>query len=381
MVEESDEELSIPMRRYPSPVCAFTAVDETPVVKGVNEPFETAFGSVETGEPVADALDAIGLSPVDSNTVTRPLSAGESFTVHTDNERYRVETLPPTDHDCGYLLFRETTSEDQFGVENVASVVSHDLRNPLDVAKTRLRAGRELDDEDHFDHVARAHERMERIIRDVLTLARGEDVVDPDETVELRAVAREAWETVETGAATLDVDEPLPTTVADSDRVGRLFENLFRNAVEHGSTSPASQAQQDPVEHGSTGSQTQSDDAVEHGSTSPPSQAQQDRVEHGSAVDESVTDRGADSLSVTVGTLDDSSTEGFYVEDDGVGIPPAERDRVFEPGYSSDDHGTGLGLAIVARIADLHGWSYAVTDGSDGGARVEIRGVGTGPEP
>ena len=325
MANEHAEELSIPMSRYPSPVAAFTSDGSDPVMRRVNESFETAFGSVDSDEPVADVFERVGLTPVGEQTITRPLSTGDSFTVHTDDERYRVETVPPTD-DCGYLVFSETTGEEQFGVENVASVVSHDLRNPLDVAKSRLRAGREFGEEEHFEHVAQAHERMERIIGDVLTLARGEDVVDPDETVKLDRVAKDAWETVETGDATLTVEGSLPRTVADSDRVGRLFQNLFRNSVEHGP-----------------------------------------------AADKSRADQSTDALSVTVGTVDDSAAEGFYVEDDGVGIAPAERERVFEPGYSSDDHGTGLGLAIVARIADLHGWSYTVTAGAEGGARVEIR--------
>ena len=327
MADEHTDELSIPMGRYPSPVCAFAADGEDPVVRRVNEPFEAAFDSVERGEPVTEVFQRVGLRPVDSRTVAQPLAAGDSFTARTDDERYRVRTLPPADDARGFLVFAEIPDEEQFGVDNVASVVSHDLRNPLDVATTRLRAGREFGEDEHFEHVARAHERMERIIQDVLTLARGEDVVDPDETVPLDEVAEEAWDTVDTGGGTLTVDGPLPTTVADADRVGRLFENLFRNAVEHGTAGDGSQ-----------------------------------------------TDR-AESVRVTVGRLGGSRPTGFYVADDGVGIPPAERDRVFEPGYSSDEHGTGLGLAIVARIADLHGWSYAATAGPDGGARIEIRGL------
>ena len=328
MVNERVTELAIPMDRYPSPVCAFTTSGDGPVVVEVNEAFETAFGSVDSTDSIVEVFDDAGLTLTDNTTVADQLTTSDSFTARTDDDRYRVETIPPTDDADGYLLFTETTDQEQFGVENVASVISHDLRNPLDVAKSRLRAGREFDEEEHFEHVARAHDRMERIIQDVLTLARGQDVVDPDETVDLDTVAREAWETVETETGTLTVDGPLPTTVADSDRVSRLFENLFRNSVEHG---PGG--------------------------------------------DESVTGQQTDPLTVTVGTLDDASAAGFYVEDDGVGIPASERDHVFEPGYSSDDHGTGLGLAIVARIADLHGWSCSVTEGTDGGARIEIRGL------
>jgi two-component system, NtrC family, nitrogen regulation sensor histidine kinase NtrY len=42
------------------------------------------------------------------------------------------------------------------------------------------------------------------------------------------------------------------------------------------------------------------------------------------------------------------------VLDNGSGIPETERDRVFEPYYSTKEHGTGLGLAIVKRIVEDH---------------------------
>jgi two-component system nitrogen regulation sensor histidine kinase NtrY len=47
----------------------------------------------------------------------------------------------------------------------------------------------------------------------------------------------------------------------------------------------------------------------------------------------------------------------LVVSDDGVGIPPQDRRRVFEPYFSRSENGTGLGLAIVSRIvADHHGY-------------------------
>ncbi|MFC7177089.1 sensor histidine kinase [Halosegnis marinus] len=66
---------------------------------------------------------------------------------------------------------------------------------------------------------------------------------------------------------------------------------------------------------------------------------------------------------VTVGPAE----EGFYVEDDGSGIPEPERESVFEMGYG-DEGGTGFGLAIVRRVARRHGWRVSVED-ADPGAR------------
>jgi signal transduction histidine kinase len=81
-------------------------------------------------------------------------------------------------------------------------------------------------------------------------------------------------------------------------------------------------------------------------------------------------------VTVTVGVLtelddreEQEEAEGFYIEDDGPGIPFDNYDRVFEPSVTTDDDGTGFGLAIVHRIADAHGWTVTVEDSAHGGAR------------
>ena len=63
------------------------------------------------------------------------------------------------------------------------------------------------------------------------------------------------------------------------------------------------------------------------------------------------------------------------VEDDGPGIPTAERERVFEPFHrvaGSDRPVSGLGLALVAQQARLHGADVSVGDSALGGARVRV---------
>jgi signal transduction histidine kinase len=82
-------------------------------------------------------------------------------------------------------------------------------------------------------------------------------------------------------------------------------------------------------------------------------------------------DHGGERVTVTVGTLGD----GFYVEDDGVGIPAGERAAAFEAGYTTSRSGSGFGLNIVEQVADAHGWDVAVAEGTDGGARFEVTGV------
>jgi PAS/PAC sensor hybrid histidine kinase (EC 2.7.13.3) len=76
---------------------------------------------------------------------------------------------------------------------------------------------------------------------------------------------------------------------------------------------------------------------------------------------------------VTVGRLSD----GFYLADDGPGIPEDVRQEVFDPGYSTkaETDGTGFGLTSTHQIALAHGWKIAAVDGNDGGARFEVTGV------
>lgn len=227
-------------------------------------------------------------------------------------------------------------------LEAFASVVAHDLRNPLNVVQGRVDLFAETGDPSHVEAIGDAADRMETIVADVLELARdGETDVDA-ESVKLTDVVERAWRHVETREVDLDVGF-LPSVQGDPDRLARLFENLFRNCVEHGSTS----------------NRTSPDDGVEYGSTAPRSQAREDSVEHGGAT-----------VAVRVGMLDDE--EGFFVEDDGPGIPPDERDAVFDEGFTGGD-GTGIGLAIVSQIATAHGWTVAATAGEAGGARFEFR--------
>ncbi|MFB6175664.1 MAG: sensor histidine kinase, partial [Halobaculum sp.] len=88
-------------------------------------------------------------------------------------------------------------------------------------------------------------------------------------------------------------------------------------------------------------------------------------------------EHGGPDVRITVGALDDG--EGFYVADDGPGIPAGSREDVFDPGYSTAEDGTGFGLAIVREMAVAHGWDTAATESADGGARFEFSGVDTEP--
>ena len=196
-------------------------------------------------------------------------------------------------------------------LEEFTSVVSHDLRNPLSVAKGRIELALEDDDETHLRAAMDALDTMESLIDDLLDLAKQGRAVGDTDRVSLAAITESAWRNVEAEGATLSVDDL--ALEADSDRLRQLLENLLRNAVVHAAPAPE----------------------------------------------------------IRVGSLADA--EGFLVEDDGPGVPEADRERVFEVGYTDHDDGTGFGLPIVRRIADAHGWSVRLTEGAAGGARFEFR--------
>ena len=259
-------------------------------------------------------------------------------------------------------------------LEEFASVVSHDLRGPLNVVEGELDRYRETGTAEHLDAIEAARRHLDRVVTDLLDLARDGRTIGEREAVPLGAVARRAWGLVDERGATLEVTGDL-TVRADPGRLTRALENLFRNSVEHGSTSDLTEPD-DAVEHGSTSDLTEPDDAVEHGSTSSRPRAHEDAEEHGSGRDrlsgEAHGDR-ADELEVRVGPLDDG--RGFFVADDGTGFPPATRERAFDPGFTTVADGTGLGLAIVHRIFEAHGWSVRAEESRAGGARFEVRGV------
>jgi PAS domain S-box-containing protein len=310
-----------------------------PVVRDANSAFEGTFGhDRETllGESVDEFVVPPGATD-EASAYNESILSGESF----HGEVRRLAADGPRDfllHVVPYEIGERTTrgfaiytditnrkrrerelERQNERLDRFASVVSHDLRNPLNVAAGRLELARETGDGEHLDAVARALDRMEELVDGLLALARQGRLVGDTESVALAEQARAAWAGVETGDATLAV-EPLPTVRADAPRLAQLFENLYRNAVEHGSTSERA-------------------------------------------------------VTVTVGPLPDGS--GFYVADDGPGIPADDRERVFEFGHSGSD-GTGFGLAIVRGIAEAHGWRVSATEGESGGARFEFRGVESG---
>jgi PAS domain S-box-containing protein len=264
---------------------------------------------LETADGEWRIVDGRGRNLLDEQAVGGLLLAVRDVTEHKQRE-----------HD----LERQNERLQQF-----ADVLSHDLRSPLQVATLSLDRAERTGEAEAFETVAQAHDRMETMIQNVLTLARQGQRIDDPTAVSLEAAAHDAWETVDTRQLTLSVVRDIEID-ADRDRFQRLLENLFRNAADHATP----------------------DDGE-------------------SAPDTAVTVGPIDPFHTTTRISEPAGT-GFYVADDGPGIPEDDRDAVFESGFTTAESGTGFGLAIVAEIAEAHHWERTVTSSRDGGTRFEF---------
>jgi signal transduction histidine kinase len=309
---------------------ALLILDTDGTVLAANVEFRSLFDEDPQGKAIesvlADHRDL--LAAIQENQETVVSLATDSATKHFDvccyeggggrrNEQRKIVLL----HDVTDSHEEQQALEQQNErLEEFASLISHDLRNPLDVAIGRTNALKEMVDDEELDHqltkTQDAHKRMHALITDVLTLAREGQEIGELEPVDIGDKAATAWDHVETKDATLDVMTDNRVR-ADPERLVRMFENLFRNAVQH----------------------------------------------------------GGEDVTVTVGWRE--ADDGFVVADDGVGIPDDDMDEVMEAGFSEDNDSTGLGLAIVNRIAQAHGWEVEPGHASSGGAQFEFVGVET----
>lgn len=230
---------------------------------------------LESDDPIlkvqeSDGTRYFGVTETPYGTTKAGLGSTLIFTDVTESEESRQE------------LERQNDRLEQF-----ATLVSHDLRNPLNVAQGNLELLQEdlPPDKENAAEIGDAHRRMETLIEDILTLARHGKQVEQWDAVRLSTLVTDCWEMVNTPNTGLTIEDDL-VFEADPERLKRLLENLFRNTIDHGDTAKT----------------------------------------------------------ITVGALPDR--DGFYIADDGIGIPAVERDQVFETGYTTSTDGTGFGLSM-----------------------------------
>jgi signal transduction histidine kinase len=200
-------------------------------------------------------------------------------------------------------------------LESFAGMLAHELRNPLQIAKIYHQQERHADEE-AADQVTTAHDRIEEMIDVLLITVRGTGESTDVEAVRLADVIADAWETVTSdgvsGNLVVETEQAIRT---DPTHLQYLFRQLFRNSLE----------------------------------------------------------AGGENVTVRVGELEDS--DGFYIEDDGPGIPEDVRDAVTTAGFSTKPGGQGLGLTFVAQLAEAYDWEWRITESEFDGARINFMDV------
>jgi len=339
-LQEERDRFATLFENLPTPVVRCEVGEEETMITAANPAFEDTFG-IERPTARGEDIDEL-LVPNDRQEEASEIEclALQKKSLQTEVKRRTTEDLrdfqlqvagrtPEEGRSELYAIYTDITERKEREahlerqnerLDRFASALSHDLRNPLNVAKGRLRLAREADKmppeaEEHLAAVERSLDRMNEIAGDMLTMTWGGQSLETEDlsACSVSGVARASWKHVDTMGARLSVEAP-PTIQAHEGRLQRLLENLFRNALEH----------------------------------------------------------GGQSVTIRVGGL---SGSGFFVEDDGPGIPEEKRKHVFDLGYSTREEGTGMGLSIVKTIGETHGWTVSVTEGKDGGARFEFSGV------
>ena len=293
---------------------AVLVLDDRRRLVDYNDSAAALLGDDPLGEAVSEHLPA-SLSNADGEAT--------AFDTNGTERWYRSREIPMEEMGSVLLVSdvtegmrrRRQLREQNERLEEFTRVAAHDLRNPLNAITGYTELARETGEISHLKQVNPATDRMETLVDDLLTLGEEGQVVEDTEPVSIAEVTERAWSNVEMGPGTLQAVED-GWILADETRLTNLLEKLFRNCVEHGA------------------------------------------------------DGDGDSVAVRIGMLSD----GFFVADDGIGIPTDARADVFEYGYSTHG-GTGLGLPVVRSIAVAHGWEVSVTDSDDGGARFEFRSV------
>lgn len=194
-------------------------------------------------------------------------------------------------------------------LNRIATILSHDFAGPLTVARGSLELAEETGEEDYFDRAYSALDQIEQLVEGIERLASAGESYPRPEMLELRSMAEEVWPAIDHGDATIEIRDSRKV-LADEHALAQLLRNLFTNAIDH----------------------------------------------------------GANGVTIRIGALEN----GFYVEDNGPGIPEEDRELIFSWGYTNDDDHKGIGLSIVEQICDVHDWDISVTDSDLGGARFEI---------
>lgn len=275
-------------------------------------------------ESRAVALGAEGFLPKTSRGYARLLALlGEHLdrSAHPRSRRVETETDAPAAH--------STPPGSSERAAHLTRAVTHDLQEPLQLVirytrllDERFRDRLDADGARCLEHLTASADRMQEMIDDLLTYSRVGSEACTVERVALDEVIDAALETLqgileETGARV--TRSALPTVRADRSQMVRLFQNLLGNAIKF---------------------------------------------------------RGAEPPEVHVGAHRRDGGWDLTVRDNGIGIPPADQERIFQPFqrlHAVEEYpGTGVGLALCRRIAEIHGGELTVDSAPGAGATFTL---------
>ena len=268
-----------------------------------------------------------------SRRITRPVLALSKATDEISRGHYDVDIPPvPGGGEIGHLAQRFREMAVRLGVaeqqeRNFLMSVSHELRTPLTAIRGHVDALREGVAADpaaraaSLDMIASETTRLERLVGDVLDLAKLEAhrFTLLSEEVDMGRLCEQAYAAFGEEARRRNIEyeksfAASPTIVTDGDRVLQIISNLLSNAFRW--------------------------------------------TPNGGKVE----------LELTAA----NGTVSVAVDDNGPGVPPEERERIFRPFWSRDDSGTGLGLAIAHELAAALGGSIRLESGAGEGSRFEL---------
>lgn len=256
------------------------------------------------------------------------LSVSQAKMVTTENYgTYFYRRIPYEVHGLQYsciLLFDVDGWDDDVAgrdneLEQFVSVLTHDLRNPIQIAKGWITTIGDEDTEDSeaVDRALRALARVESMIDKTISVTKQREITGTADVLPFEKLCKKSWRKVESKDCELIINDEF-NILCDEEMTISLLENTFQNAVIHNDT---------PV-----------------------------------TVEVGIEERLATS------TRDGSHLEAVYIRDDGRGIPADEKERLLEHGETTSEDRQGIGFSTISSVADAHDWDLELKNeyGVDG---------------
>jgi signal transduction histidine kinase len=279
---------------------------------------------------VAAAVVAAAVGWYASGRVLRPLRRLATAAEEIAEGRLGVRLVPSPDRDLRTIerAFNQMAEAIQQRIDREArfsSDVTHELRSPVTAMLSTLSVARRArlrhaDIDDLLDTVEDRTRVLHRTVEDLLEISRAEAGVATLQLspIEPLALVRAVLERMGESDVSIEIDGPIAPLELDKRRVAQVLQNLIDNANRY----------------------------------------------------------GGGIKRVRIAEVDGCIR--FTVDDDGPGIAPVERSRIFErfargeTARASASSGTGLGLSLVAEHAALHGGTVRIEDGRDGGSSFVV---------